>query len=82
MIDLVKIDIEGGEYDVLPQLIETGLISRIRFLQIQFHRFVDGAVQKRENLREHLRKTHTESWCYPFIWESWEAKGDWPPSSN
>src|SRR4029079_7561427 len=29
-VDLMKINIEGGEYDLLEHLIETGLVARIR----------------------------------------------------
>jgi FkbM family methyltransferase len=73
-IDLLKINIEGGEYDVLPQIVETGLINRVRFLQIQFHDFIEGAVEKRRLLQQQLARTHVKSWDYPFIWESWEIR--------
>lgn len=36
-IDLLKINIEGSEYDVLPSLITGRRLPRIRHLQIQFH---------------------------------------------
>ena len=61
-IDLIKINIEGGEYDVLGRLIETGAIKKCRYLQIQFHDFVENAVEKRNDLRERLSLTHRESW--------------------
>ncbi|WP_367849024.1 FkbM family methyltransferase [Rhodoferax sp. WC2427] len=70
-IDLLKINIEGGEYDVLPRLIETGFIKNIRFLQIQFHDFIPNAVEMREKIRGQLASTHREQWNYPFVWESW-----------
>lgn len=71
-IDLLKINIEGGEFDLLPALIDSGLIKQIRYLQIQFHNFVDGAPEKRQSVRSSLRKTHREMWNYEFVWESWE----------
>lgn len=70
-VDLLKINIEGGEFDVLPALIDSGLVERVRFLQIQFHNFIPGAKQKRDAIRGGLNKTHTEMWNYPFVWESW-----------
>ena len=39
-IDLLKINIEGGEYEVLENLIENDLIKNIDNIQIQFHDFV------------------------------------------
>jgi FkbM family methyltransferase len=71
-IDLMKINVEGAEYDILSRLIETGLIKKCNYLQIQFHDFVENATEKRNYLREKLSLTHKESWCFPFIWESWE----------
>ncbi len=73
-VDLLKINIEGGEYEVLPALIETSLINRVRFIQIQFHEFIPGAREKRDAIRAALGRTHVEMWNYPFVWESWSLK--------
>ena len=73
-IDLVKINIEGGEYDVLPALIESGYIEKVRFLQVQFHTFVPDAKRKRDAIREKLKLTHEENWNYEFVWESWSNR--------
>ncbi|MDH1109309.1 FkbM family methyltransferase [Pseudomonas otitidis] len=73
-IDLMKINIEGGEFDVLPRLIDTGLIEQIEFIQVQFHNFIEDAKPKRDKIRNLLANTHSESWCYEFIWESWARK--------
>jgi FkbM family methyltransferase len=72
--DLIKINIEGGEYDVLPHIIESGYINNINNLQIQFHDFIPGATEKRDSIRCNLKKSHDESWCFPFVWESWKRK--------
>jgi FkbM family methyltransferase len=73
-IDLVKINIEGDEFKVIPKLIESGDINKIEYIQIQFHNFVDDAESKRNFIRSELEKTHTEMWSYYFIWESWKLK--------
>lgn len=73
-VDLLKINIEGGEFEVLPALIHAGLIERVRYIQVQFHNFVPGATAKRDAIRTALAKTHVEMWNYPFVWESWELK--------
>lgn len=74
-IDLIKINIEGGEFDVIPAIIESGDINKVSYLQIQFHNFVDQAVLRREQIREGLAKTHMEMWNYEFVWESWSLRG-------
>jgi FkbM family methyltransferase len=71
-IDLIKINIEGGEFDLLPAIIECGLVKQVKYIQVQFHNFVDGAVVNRERIRKSLEKTHREMWNYEFVWESWE----------
>lgn len=73
-IDLIKINIEGGEYDLLDHLIEADLIKDIRALQIQFHDFVPDAVKRVQAIRRQLKKTHVCTYSYPFVWENWELK--------
>lgn len=73
-IDLLKINIEGGEYDVIPHLIDTGLIERVNHIQVQFHNFIPGAAEKRDAIVKALQRTHTRDWCYIFVWESWSLK--------
>lgn len=73
-IDLLKINIEGGEYEIIPALIEAGLIDRVRFIQVQFHDFIPDAHVKREEIRDRLKETHEELWNYPFVWECWHRK--------
>lgn len=73
-IDLMKINIEGDEYDLLDKLISTGAINKVNNLQIQFHRFIDRSKERRNIIRTQLRRTHKETYNYPFIWESWEIK--------
>lgn len=73
-IDLMKINIEGGEFDLLPSLIEQEIIKNIDNIQIQFHTFVDNAEFKRDNIRKELSKTHKLTYDYYFIWENWKRK--------
>jgi hypothetical protein len=67
----MKINIEGGEYDLLDHLIETGWIRRIRDVQIQFHDFVSGATQRMHHIQAALKNTHHTTYQYPFVWENW-----------
>ena len=70
-IDLIKINIEGGEYELLERLLDTGLARHIGHLQVQFHRFVPGAAERRERIRARLKETHVLHYDYDFVWESW-----------
>ncbi len=73
-IDLMKINIEGGEYEVLNRAIETGMIKNIKNLQVQFHDFVPDAEKQYSDLEKKLSLTHKKTWSYKFIWENWTLK--------
>lgn len=73
-VNLMKINIEGGEYDLLERIIETGIIHNIDNLQIQFHKFVPNAEERRNSIRENLGLTHRLTYDYKFIWENWAKK--------
>lgn len=72
LIDLMKINIEGGEYDLLEHLIKEGFIENIRNLQIQFHDFVPDAEIRMKNIKTALAKTHKLTYEYEFVWENWK----------
>ncbi len=75
-IDVAKINIEGGEYELLPALHEAGQLERFKLLQIQFHLFDKSHIAARDRIREHLSLTHVCDWSYDFIWEQWSRKCD------
>lgn len=70
-IDLMKINIEGGEFELLATLIDAHVVSDIRFLQIQFHEDAPGATGRRDEIRRRLSGSHTLMWEFPWVWESW-----------
>ena len=71
-IDLLKLNVEGAEYDILPDLIANYDMRKIDNIQIQFHQTVEGYSDKRDKIREGLSKTHTMDWCYDYIFENWK----------
>lgn len=71
-VDLMKINIEGGEYDLLEDLIRAGIINKIKNLQIQFHDFVPNADERMSKIQRDLGKTHHLTYQYPFVWENWK----------
>lgn len=73
-IDLVKVNIEGGEYVLLRRMLETGLVSICRDIQVQFHHFYPRSRRLRSEIREALRRTHFLTYDYPFVWENWRKR--------
>jgi len=73
-ISLLKLNIEGMEYELMEDLIENNMLGIIENFQIQFHDFVPHCHSRRKAIRKILSKTHNENWCYDFVWESWSKK--------
>ncbi|WP_334188951.1 FkbM family methyltransferase [Noviherbaspirillum sp.] len=73
-IDLLKINIEGGEYEVLPALIASGWTTRVKNFQVQFHKIDDRSEQARNSIRTKLAETHEQTYCYKFVWENWRRR--------
>jgi hypothetical protein len=74
-VDLCKINVEGAEWYLIPYMIAKGLMDRCRFIQIQFH-LTDKLDYKTiyKTITELLKKTHTQEWNCPYVWESWTRK--------
>ena len=71
-IDLIKINVEGGEYAILPRLVLTQQIGKFNSILVQFHLIQDGDQERYEAIARDLAKTHRLVWRFPFIWELWE----------
>jgi len=73
-IDLIKINIEGAEYDLLDHLLDCGYIKKIKNIQVQFHDFVDNAEMRMKKIQTRLMETHVVTYQYRFVWENWQLK--------
>lgn len=73
-IDLISINIEGGEYELLERMISAGIIGMVKNIQVQFHKFYPGAIQSRKILIKRLAETHRPAWSFPFVWEGWTRR--------
>ncbi len=73
-VDLMKINIEGGEYDLLEHLMSTNLVKAIKNLQIQFHDFFPDSRERMKKIQEALEHTHKLTYQYEFVWENWELR--------
>lgn len=71
---LMKLNVEGAEFDLIDSMIETDAIRRVRELQIQFHSFVPDAERRLEALRSRLGQSHEMTWGFDFVWENWRRR--------
>jgi hypothetical protein len=65
------LNVEGAEYAILNQLIDSGTVSQIQNIQIQF-RVSNNSEQDYKLIESRLKKTHKLTWRYPFVWENRE----------
>lgn len=71
-ITLLKINIEGSEYELLRHIIDAKLHKRIRNLQVQFHLIEDEPIEEMYGqIASKLRETHCLTFYYSFCWENW-----------
>lgn len=70
-IDLLKINIEGSEYDLLDHILQLGWQNKIIDLQIQFHKVDNQSEARRDRIRAVLGNTHELTYDYYFVWENW-----------
>jgi FkbM family methyltransferase len=70
-IDLIKINIEGGEYELLEHILDRGLSERIADIQVQFHPIAPNAYDRMKQIQERLARTHHTTYAFEFVWENW-----------
>lgn len=73
-IDLIKINIEGGEYELLESILKDNLIFLFKNIQVQFHDFFPEAKERMNKIQKGLEKTHELTYQYEFVWENWRRK--------
>jgi FkbM family methyltransferase len=73
-IGCLKINIEGGEYELMERLNEVNYNSRIKCFLIQFHQQPSDYLKRYENIVRDLSKTHSRVWSYDMVWEKWIIK--------
>lgn len=73
-VDLISINIEGGEYDLLERILQTSP-QMMQSIQVQFHDFVSNAQGKRDKILFLLEKNgYKKGYSFPFVWEFFTQK--------
>lgn len=73
-VALMKVNIEGGEYELLERMLDTGLISRVENLQVQFHKVADDSDERMMRIQKTLAETHKPDYQYRYVWENWSRR--------
>ncbi len=72
--DLLKLNIEGTEFEVLESLLTMVMpsLAGVKNIQVQFHRNVPNAEARYETIAVGLSRTHHLTYRAPWCWENWE----------
>ena len=74
IIDLIKINIEGGEFEFLENIIKSELVTKFDNIQVQFHDFVPNSDIRMSEIQKELSKTHYLTYQFEYVWENWKRK--------
>lgn len=73
-VDLIKINIEGEEYNLLEYLCDTPELNIFKNYLVQFHKFIDNYEVRRNNILNIVRKYYDIPFNYEMIFEGWTIK--------
>ena len=73
-VELLKMNIEGMEYECLDQLILSNSLIKAKNLLIQFHNFEREDVNNRDRVRKALERDFTNVYTFEWMWELWIRK--------
>jgi len=67
---VIKMDIEGAEYEVLEKLLDTGSLARVHSLFVEFHsQYMDGRTRpKYQAWEKKLMRRIRQSGCRTVLW--------------
>lgn len=70
-IDLLKLNIEGMEFDVLESLPN---VPVCRNIQVQFHPVLPGCEARWKWIRERMLQAYELTFDFPWVWENYRLK--------
>lgn len=73
-VKLIKINIEGAEYELLEHMVDNNLCEIFENIQVQFHKFIPDHEQRRLEISKKLNLTHEITYNFDMVWENWKLK--------
>ena len=75
-IDLIHVNCEGCEWEMLRELVRSGLAAKVQVVQFGTHFFheISDIGRKYCEIDSGLSKTHSAAFQQPFGWERWVLK--------
>lgn len=73
-VALMKVNIEGGEFDLIEALCDNGLIQNIQEIHIQAHDFADKYLNNYLSMHRRLSTHFHLIRSFPYVWDFWIRK--------
>ncbi len=75
-IDLIKMNIEGSEYEILNEIINKNYLTKCKYYLIQFHHKNNINLMKNKKIIENKfsEMNFKKIFNYNYVWEVWELK--------
>lgn len=73
-IELLKMNIEGMEYECLEQLVHSDSLIKAKYLLIQFHDVDSESHDRRDALRDKIENGFNNIYTFDWVWELWARK--------
>jgi FkbM family methyltransferase len=73
-VELVKMNIEGMEYECLRELESDGNLKKIKYLLVQFHNFTSNAEKEYGDIVKIIEQSHISVFKYKWLWELYRIK--------
>ncbi len=67
-VALLKLNIEGAEFDLLEAMLDRNLCIQCRNIQVQFHGCAPNAPERHKAIRERLLATHHLTYDFPNLY--------------
>ena len=67
-IALLKLNVEGMEFEVMERILDAGLADKIVHFQIQPHNIVPDAESRWQRIMDRLAETHEVDYYAPWVW--------------
>lgn len=73
-VDLIKINIEGEEYNLLEHLINNQKLFVFKNYAVQFHINIENYIVRRSKILDEVKKYYDVIFNVDFVWEFWSVK--------
>lgn len=70
-VTVLKLNCEGGEFEILEAILDRGNPILFENIQVQFHTVVEDYENRWKRIRERLLKTHELTYDAPWCWENY-----------